>query len=93
MSMQNKPPRLEQGAAATKDRLQKKKKKGGGKTDGKIGSKFPHAETNTFICPPKTAQPQGNVTESLKGSFSHILNMCIFLELQGGRISQFGYRP
>lgn len=47
MSKQNKPPQLEQGAAATKDRLQKIKK-GGEKTDGKIASKFPHVETTLF---------------------------------------------
>lgn len=48
--MQNKPPQLEQGAAATKDRLQKKKKKGD-KTDGKTGSKFSPIETPLFAHP------------------------------------------
>lgn len=45
-STQNKPPRLEEGEAATKDRLQKKNKKE--ETDGKIGSKFSHVETPLF---------------------------------------------
>lgn len=45
-STQNEPPRLEQGAAATKDRLQKKNI--GDKTDGKIDSKFSHTETPLF---------------------------------------------
>lgn len=66
MSRQNKPPRLEQGAAATKDRLQKNKK-GGERQMGKLVQNF--LMLKQLYLPSQNSPTSGKRHRVAKGKF------------------------